>query len=82
MPTKKIRDLDPEETCMNPEHNPPSHMIYGEGIWEHTCPGCGRSVTFTIRNPQWCGGANSLSWFTAVKPQRQMKSYEDGPWVQ
>ncbi len=52
MPTKKIGDL-PEpwkkpQLCMNSEHNPPSHMVFPPGVYEHTCPGCGNKITFAV----------------------------------
>jgi hypothetical protein len=50
--TRKISDLPPNETCMHPEHNPPTHMVYTDGIWRHVCPGCGYTQTFTVRNPR------------------------------
>jgi hypothetical protein len=34
--------------CCHPEHNPPSHMVLSPGTYEHTCPGCGRVVLFTV----------------------------------
>jgi len=52
-PTKKIADLPPDETCMNPEHNPPAHMVYRDGVYEHVCPGCGRKQVFAVRHPRW-----------------------------
>lgn len=55
MPTKKIRDLEPNETCVHREHNPPMHMVYAPGVWEHTCPGCGYVQTFTVCGPTWNG---------------------------
>jgi len=45
-PTKKIDDAP--IPCVHPEHNPPSHMVYDPGVWEHTCPGCGKKITFTV----------------------------------
>ncbi len=60
MPTKKIRGLpeydkegmrqiDMEEICRDPEHNPPSMMVYPPGVYEHTCPRCEEKKTFTVR---------------------------------
>ena len=53
MPTRKVRDLDPSETCTHPEHNPPMHMVYRDGVYEHECPACGNKQTFTVRGPRW-----------------------------
>ena len=52
MPTKKLRDLSRNEVCFNPGHNPPQHMVYSDGVWEHVCPGCGHRQVFTIRSPR------------------------------
>jgi hypothetical protein len=46
LPTAKRLELPPP--CYNPEHRPPTHMVYEPGIYEHTCPGCGRAITFRI----------------------------------
>lgn len=51
LPTKKIAELDPKETCTHREHLPPHHRVYEPGVYEHTCPSCGQITTFTIRNP-------------------------------
>lgn len=48
MPTKKIRDFDHHEVCRHPDHEPHKMMVFKPGIYEHTCPGCGRRVIFTI----------------------------------
>jgi hypothetical protein len=52
MPTVKIADpKNPwklEKPCFHPEHNPPSHMVFSPGTYEHTCPGCGNKITFTV----------------------------------
>lgn len=37
--------------CRHPEHNPPMHMVYENGIWEHVCPGCGHRVMFVVCKP-------------------------------
>lgn len=58
MPTRKIADLPgagwskkrkpPEPPCRRPEHEPPMHMVYEPGIYEHECPGCGSKTMFTV----------------------------------
>jgi hypothetical protein len=48
MPTKKIADL-PDKPCAHPEHYPPRHRVFPPGIYEHTCPACGRRMVFTVR---------------------------------
>lgn len=44
--TRKIKDF--QDPCLHPEHNPPSHMVYSPGIYEHICPGCGKRMEFTV----------------------------------
>jgi len=34
--------------CTHPEHNPPSHMVFQPGRYEHTCPSCGKKTVFTV----------------------------------
>lgn len=34
--------------CSNPEHNPPSHIVLDPGIYEHTCPSCGKTEQFEV----------------------------------
>lgn len=51
MSTRKIAEL-PAHSCSNPEHNPPGHMVYSDGIWEHVCPGCGKRQVFVVRRPR------------------------------
>lgn len=55
MPTRKIRDLDPQEVCRHPEHNPPKHMLFEDGIYEHECPECHRKVEFVVRRDYYWG---------------------------
>lgn len=47
MPTRKIADIR-SQPCLNPEHNPPSMMVFKPGTYEHTCPGCGSKTIFTV----------------------------------
>ncbi len=49
MPTRKIRDLPKSETCRHPEHNPLGMMVFEPGVYEHTCPSCGKKVQFVVR---------------------------------
>ena len=56
MPLKKIRDAP--FICTDPEHNPPSHIVLPNGVYEHTCPRCGKVTTFTVANPTCCLGGD------------------------
>lgn len=49
--TRKIADLEP--ICSHPAHNPPSHMVYEDGLWENVCPGCGATKIFRVANPRF-----------------------------
>ena len=49
---RRIGDLDetePTEPCRHPEHDPPSMIVLPPGKYEHTCPGCGHTVTFDVQ---------------------------------
>ena len=47
--TRRIGDLPGGPACLSPEHNPPAHMVYRPGVYEHVCPACGRKVVFPVR---------------------------------
>lgn len=55
MPLRKIMDLKggskPIKPCSDPEHNPPTHMVFEDGVWEHNCPGCGATTRFIVSRP-------------------------------
>ncbi len=57
MPTKKIADIPLSQQCRHPDHNPPSHMVLEDGIYEHTCAGCGHRQRFLVSKPTFvaCG---------------------------
>lgn len=61
MPTRKIGETP--RACSDPEHNPPSHMYYEDGVWEHVCPSCGARRVFTVMRPT-CGGGNYTMPYT------------------
>jgi len=46
MSIKKIKDAP--IPCSNPEHEPPHHMVYEPGTYEHVCPGCGKKTVFEV----------------------------------
>ena len=43
---RKIADAP--QPCFHPEHNPPTHIVLEPGLYEYTCPNCGRTSTFTV----------------------------------
>ncbi len=53
MVLKKIRDLEPEERCSHPEHEPPKNICLSPGVYEHTCPNCGGVIYFTVPLVTW-----------------------------
>lgn len=50
MPTRKLSDL-PRQYCTDREHEPPAHMVYENGLYEHECPSCGNKIRFTVNKP-------------------------------
>jgi hypothetical protein len=52
MPTTKIADLPRDEECRDPEHNPPTMMVWKDGIYIHECPTCHHKQRFEVRNPK------------------------------
>jgi hypothetical protein len=61
MPLRKIDDPEhdkwiKQQPCLHPEHNPPTMIVLEPGTYEHTCPGCGRTITFVVPpRPTWLG---------------------------
>ena len=49
--TRKIADDASALPCFDRQHSPPSMQVFSPGTWEHTCPSCGCTVTFTVRRP-------------------------------
>lgn len=64
MPLRKLGDLHNHQTCRHPDHDPPTMIVLPDGIYEHTCPGCGQKTTFTIQRATWCvkNGGNQGTW--------------------
>ncbi len=50
---KRIGDLPYQTICKDPNHTPPNHIVLESGIYQHTCPTCGKSMTFEVDNPTW-----------------------------
>jgi predicted RNA-binding Zn-ribbon protein involved in translation (DUF1610 family) len=65
---KKVPDpLGTGHTCSHPEHNPPGQIVLPPGLYEYTCPGCGRSIVIRIREikcRKWIkkGGSLPIRW--------------------
>ncbi len=43
---EKIGDIP--NSCLSPEHNPPSMIVLEPGLYRYTCPACGNVVEFTV----------------------------------
>ena len=79
MPLKKIGNLPKFYYCRNPEHNPPTMIVLPDGIYEHTCPGCGQTTTFTVQRAVWCskndsdqGSWSSVGGCNGIVPKRHI----------
>ena len=75
MPTRKIAEPHCTRTCSHPEHNPPSHVVFEPGLYEHECPACGRKVRFWVhgftceeREPARCRPISERGWFAGPSP--------------
>jgi len=66
MPTRKISDDEPRP-CTHPEHNPPSMMVFENGLWEHICPACGHRQVFRVSKPTLTSGlsARDARWLSS-----------------
>lgn len=51
MALEKIGEL-PDRMCSHPEHQPPNMICLPDGVYRHTCPGCGVEMVFTVANPR------------------------------
>lgn len=57
MPLRKLPEheggwrLEPEQPCTHAEHNPPTMIVLEPGLYEHTCPGCGKEQRFRVQPP-------------------------------
>lgn len=36
------------EECNHPEHNPPGMTVLPDGLYEHSCPECGKRAVFRV----------------------------------
>lgn len=65
MPTEKVADLPPQETCRDLDHRPEIGQVFDLGYYEHTCPACDLRTYFAITNPNnptWPSGAVTVGW--------------------
>ena len=54
---EKIEDYEwrnEKDYCTHAEHNPPMHIVLGNGKYKHICPSCGKVTVFSVRNPTLC----------------------------
>lgn len=59
MPTKKIADVP--RYCRHPDHDPPKHMVWSPGVYEHECPSCGYKTRFTVHDTSMHEGYRYVS---------------------
>jgi len=62
VPTRRIGDLiriDLLRACLHPEHDPPTHQVFENGVYEHECPGCRATQTFVVNKPTLTTGPNA-----------------------
>jgi hypothetical protein len=45
---KLIKEYKPQDICRDKQHNPPSAIVLKPGLYEHTCPSCGKTVKISI----------------------------------
>ncbi len=43
---EKIKEAP--KPCLDPAHNPPSHIVLEPGTYRYTCPTCGKVVEFIV----------------------------------
>lgn len=53
MSIKKIDEVP--KFCYDPDHDVPMFMVLPAGVYEYTCPTCGRVTRFTVNNPGLMG---------------------------
>jgi hypothetical protein len=72
MPTRKIDDnfAPGFSPCSHPEHDPPSMMVFENGLWEHICPACGHRQVFRVSKPTLAtGDVRWVSMDTGAAPR-------------
>jgi hypothetical protein len=51
MPTRKVRDYEKNpkySQCLDPEHLPPTMVVWDPGEYEHECPRCHHITKFIV----------------------------------
>jgi hypothetical protein len=49
MPTERVDDdWEPPSPCYDPDHAPATMIVLKPGLYKHTCPSCGRVITFRV----------------------------------
>ena len=79
MPLRKIKDFP--KVCKHPEHNPPTMIVLEVGVYEYTCPSCGKVTIFTV--PEYQNGSG-LSYDSRDipfrnRPKPMLFAYEKYP---
>ena len=59
MPLEKIGQED--YPCLDPQHNPPTNIVLDPGgIYEYTCPFCGKKTVINEEKCPRCGGTGQI----------------------
>ncbi len=65
MPIRKIADLpETPDRCTDSDHHLPFHIVLEPGIYEHTCPSCGKRTVFVTPSQSW---RRQDDWFEPTK---------------
>lgn len=72
---RKIAEIP--KPCTHLEHNPPTHIYLEPGVYEHTCPGCGRTSIFTVPRIAWAGGFEVVVKGPQPEAHKDIYDYRD-----
>jgi len=72
MPERKIGEPNwPTAHCRDKDHRPAAMLVRPPGVYEHTCPACGKIVIFTIQPRVLRGDRIAFRTSTVRRPSRQ-----------
>jgi hypothetical protein len=79
MPTRKIAKPKDRGHCRDRAHDPPSMMVYENGLYEHECPSCGAKTVFRVNKPTF--SSNGVARSRAREYASGTRDYRDLlPW--
>jgi hypothetical protein len=53
LPFSRPRSTEKNEPCLDPGHDPPSHMVFPPEGYEHVCPSCRQSTLCKGSQIRW-----------------------------